>query len=189
MALVSRLEIGQYQLKQAKEAGAQILAGTPVKGLDREKNEVILKDKRIGYKYLIAADGSTPVIRRSLGFNTKQLAQTIECPVPGNFDLKNYGLTYYWIFPHKGYASIGTGMFPSMITAQEMNRKFNLRAEEKGIDLSKAKKRAHPIYFGYRGFKHDNVFLTGDAASFVCSADGEGIYQALKSAKYPPERS
>jgi len=49
VALVSRLEIGQYQLKLAKEAGAQVLASTPVKGLDREKNEVILNDERIGY--------------------------------------------------------------------------------------------------------------------------------------------
>jgi len=189
VALVSRLEIGQYQLKLAKEAGAQILANTPVKGLDREKNEVVLKDEeRIGYKYLIAADGSTSVIRRALGFNTKQLAQTIEYPVPGNFedleiyfDLKNYGMTYIWIFPHKGYASVGTGTFPSMVPAYEMNERFNQWAEAKGIDLSKTKRRAHPIYVGYHGFKHGNIFLTGDAASFACTADGEGIYQAIKS--------
>jgi len=123
IALVSRLEIGQYQLKLAKEAGAGIMAGTPVKGLDREKNEVILNDgERIGYKYLIAADGSTSVIRRALGYNTKQMVQCIEYPVTGNFDelevhfdLKKYGATYVWLFPHKGYASIGTGMFPSMV--------------------------------------------------------------------------
>ena len=34
---------------------------------------------------------------------------------------------------------------------------------------------------GYHGFKHGNIFLTGDAASFACSADGEGIYQAIRS--------
>jgi hypothetical protein len=33
---------------------------------------------------------------------------------------------------------------------------------------------------GYHGFKHGNIFLTGDAASFACS-DGEGIYQAIRS--------
>jgi len=89
-----------------------------VKGLDKEKNEVILNDERIGYKYLIAADGSTSVIRRSLGYNTKQIVQCIEYPVPGNFedleihfDLKKYGLTYCWIFPHKGYTSVGTGIY------------------------------------------------------------------------------
>jgi len=68
-----------------------------------------------------------------------------------------------------------------MVPAYEMNERFNRWAEEKGIDLSKAKKRAHPIYNGYHGFKHGNIFLTGDAASFVCTADEEGIYQALKS--------
>ncbi len=189
IALVSRLDMGQYQLKLAKEAGAQIMANTSVKGLDKEKNEVILNnEERIGYEKLMAADGSTSIIRRALGFNTKQILQCIEYPVKGDFerlevdfDLKNYGLTYIWIFPHRGYASIGTGMFPSMVPAQEMNQRFNRWAEKKGIDLSKAKRRAHPIYVGYHGFKHNNIFLTGDAASFACPIDGEGIYQAIKS--------
>jgi len=189
IAMASRSELGKYQLKLAKEAGAQILAGTPVKGLDKEKSEVILNDdERIGYKYLIAADGSTSIIRRSLGYNTNQIVQCIEYPVPGDFeelgiyfDLKKYGLTYVWVFPHKGYASVGTGMFPSMVPAQEMNERFNRWAEDNHIDLSKAKKRAHPIYCGYHGFRHGNVFLTGDAASFACTADGEGIYQAIRS--------
>jgi Dehydrogenases (flavoproteins) len=90
-------------------------------------------------------------------------------------------LTYVWIFPHKGYASIGTGTLPSMMPASEMSERFNRWALDKGIDLAKAKRRAHPIYFGYHGFKHGNVFLTGDAASFACSADGEGICQAIRS--------
>jgi flavin-dependent dehydrogenase len=54
-------------------------------------------------------------------------------------------------------------------------------AEEKGIDLSKAKREGHPIYMGYHGFKHDNIFLTGDAASFAGPMGGEGIYQAIRS--------
>jgi geranylgeranyl reductase len=189
MALISRLDIGQYQLKLAKEAGAQIMTATPVKGLDKEKNEVILNnEERIGYERLIAADGSISIIRRTLGYTTKQMAQCIEYPVKGDFeklevhfDLKKYGLTYAWIFPHKGYASIGTGNLPSIVSAQEMGERFNQWAKERGIDLSKGKRRAHPIYVGYHGFKHGNIFLTGDAASFACSLDGEGIYQAVKS--------
>ena len=189
MVLISRPDIGQYQLKLAKEGGAGIMAETPVKGLDREKNEIILKDgERIGYKRLIAADGSTSIIRRALGYNTMQMAQCIEYPIEGDFeklevhfDLKKYGLTYAWIFPHKGYASIGTGNLPSIVSAQEISKRFNQWAEERGIDLSKGKRMAHLIYVGYHGFKHGNIFLTGDAASFACSLDGEGIYQAIKS--------
>jgi geranylgeranyl reductase len=189
IALISRLDMGQYQLKLAKEAGAQIMAATQVKGLDKEKNEIVLKDEeRIVYEKLIAADGSTSIIRRQLGFNTDQMYQFIEYPVPGDFDklefhfdLKKYGLTYIWIFPHKGYASVGTGTLPSMVPASEMSERFNRWALDKGIDLAKAKRRAHPIYLGYHGFKHGNIFLTGDAASFACSIDGEGIYQAIRS--------
>jgi len=189
VAMISRLEMGQYQLKLAKEAGAQILAGTPVKGLDKEKNEVLLNDnERIGYKYLIAADGSNSVIRRALGYNTKQIGQAIEYPVSGNFenlemffDLKKYSLAYNWIFPHGSYASVGGGTFPFIMPTSEMNKKFGRWAEGRGIDLSKVKRRAHPEYWGYHGFRHGNVFLTGDTASFICTIDGEGIYQAIKS--------
>ena len=67
------------------------------------------------------------------------------------------------------------------LPAHEMNARFNQWAEENGTDPSKGKKKTHPIYVGYHGFKHDNIFLTGDAASFACSVDGEGIYQAIKS--------
>ena len=74
MSLISRLDMGQYQLKMAREGGAQILANTPVKGLDKEKNEIVLKDgERIGYEKLIVADGFTSIIRRELGYNTKQM--------------------------------------------------------------------------------------------------------------------
>jgi flavin-dependent dehydrogenase len=64
--------------------------------------------------------------------------------MPGNFDglelhidLKKYGLTYYWIFPHRGYASIGCIFSPQINPAHEMNERFNRWAEEKGIDLAK----------------------------------------------------
>jgi len=73
--------------------------------------------------------------------------------VPGDFeelefiiDLKRYGLTYYWIFPHKGYASVGCIFSPYINPASEMNERFNRWAEDNHIDLSKAKKRAHPEY-------------------------------------------
>ena len=78
------------------------MANTAVKDLDKERDEVILADgERVGYKRLIAADGSTSIIRRVLGYNTKQMARCIEYPIKGDFekpeihfDLKKYGLTY-----------------------------------------------------------------------------------------------
>jgi hypothetical protein len=51
----------------------------------------------------------------------------MEYPMPGNFDglelhidLKKYGLTYYWIFPHRGYASIGCIFSPQINPAHEI---------------------------------------------------------------------
>jgi geranylgeranyl reductase len=189
IGLISRLDIGQYQLKLAKENGAQIMANTRVKGLEKKENQVILQnEERISYQWLIAADGSNSIIRRNLGFNSKQVVQCIEFRYPGSFDeleayfdLVKYGLTYYWIFPHRNYASVGTGTLPFLMSIKEMKEKFNEWANEKGIDLSNAKRRGAPIYLAYHGFKHSNIYLTGDAASFVFPVTCEGIYQAIRS--------
>jgi geranylgeranyl reductase family protein len=189
LAMISRREIGQYQLKLAKENGAQLMTDTSVRGLNKEKNEVVLEDDSlISYEYLIAADGSNSTTRRSMGFKGIQLTRCIEVPVKGNFDkmityfdLKKYGLTYYWIFPHKGYASIGTCVLRSLIPMKEMKNNFFKWAENKGLDFSKTKMRSCNIHMGYDGFRHENIFLTGDAASFACTVNGEGIYQAIRS--------
>jgi geranylgeranyl reductase len=189
LGMISRLDIGQYQLKQAKENGAQIMGETRVRGLEKNENEIILKNgEKISYKWLIAADGSNSVIRKSLGFKSNQVAQCIEAHCPSNFDeleicfdLAKYGVTYCWIFPHRNYASIGTGTLPFLMSVREMKERFCGWANEKKIDLSHAKIRGAPVYFAYHGFRHGNIYMTGDAASFACAVNGEGIYQALRS--------
>ena len=82
LAMISRREIGQYQLKLAKENGAQLITDTSVRGLNKEKNEVVLEDDSlISYEYLIAADGSNSTTRKSMGFKGSQLMGCIEFPV------------------------------------------------------------------------------------------------------------
>ena len=192
-ASILRHEVGQWYLKQYEEREGQVLAGAAVKGLDREKNEVILEnEERIGYKHLIAADGSTSTITKALGFKSESV-------FAGEYRIENYskddtplevfvwperiGYTYCWIMPYnKGSASVGVGGHPKYSPQPIQEKIKELILEEKGIDLSKYEYKQAPYRVSYHGFKHDNIFLVGDAASFGCTLTGEGQYPAFVSA-------
>ena len=145
-----RRDFGKWLIEESREMGIKVRPSYRVVKLNKKGNWIELENgERIGYNYLIGADGSTSIIRRKLGFNTKQIVQCIEYPVKGDFedleihfDLKKYGATYCWIFPHRGYVSIGTGTFSSLVPAQEMSQRFNRWAGENGIDLTKVKKKS-----------------------------------------------
>jgi len=192
-ASILRHEVGQWYLKQYEEEGGQLLAGTAVKGLDKEKNEITLENgDKIGYKYLIAADGSTSTITKLLGFKSDSV-------FAGEYRIENYskedtplevfiwperiGYTYCWIMPYdKGRASVGVGGHPKYSPQPIQEKVKELILEEKGIDLSKYEYKQAPYRVSYHGFRHGNIFLTGDAASFGCTLTGEGQYPAFVSA-------
>jgi flavin-dependent dehydrogenase len=192
-ASIIRHEVGQWQLKRYEEEGGELLPATQAKGLDQKNNELILEDDtRIGYKYLIAADGSTSTITKSMGFKS-------ESAFAGEYRINNYskedsplevfispeelGYTYCWIMPYdRGRASVGIGGHPTYSPKQIPERVEEFMLEKKGIDLSKHKFMRAPFRLTYHGFKHNNIFLVGDAASFGSTLWGEGQYQAFVSA-------
>ena len=193
---ISRLKFGQYQLTKAEEAGCKIECDSKVILLDKEKKYIeISNGKKIYYNYLIAADGSNSGIRRSLfkeDKSPKLLATDYIIPNNGNFngaeiifDLKNLGLTYGWIFPHKDVVSIGTGSIHKFRSLKSTEESFIKLMKERGIDLTQPNviKRTASIHWWYYGFAHENgtILLVGDAASFVCVPTSEGIYSAIKS--------
>lgn len=192
-ASILRHEVGQWYLKQYEKAGGNVLAGTAVSGLDREKSELTLDNgEKIGYKYLIAADGSTSTITKAMGFKSDSV-------FAGEYRIENYskedtplevylwperiGYTYCWIMPYdKGRASVGVGGHPKYSPHPIQEKVKELILEEKGIDLNKYEYKQAPYRVSYHGFKHGNIFLVGDAASFGCSLTGEGQYPAFVSA-------
>ena len=199
VSFVSRLSLGQWQLKEAKSAGAEIFDNTKVIALDQSKNTVTCKCndgeiEEINYDYLIGADGSNSIVRRSLGYDTKQRCLYVEYHIPCEgknarndleifIDLVRFGPTYAWIFPHGKYLSVGTGTLQGLLPMKEMVKRFESWADAVDIDLNAegVMKRSWPIYMGYHGFQHGNIYLTGDAASFASTTTGEGIFQAMKS--------
>lgn len=145
----------------------------------------IANNKKYFYKYLIGADGSNSIIRRHLGLKTKKLHFTLEYSTKKKFnELVAYtnfenGLGYHWIFPHKGYASIGSGSTnPKNLKEHfyDFCRKINVKADS-------SKLKGAIINFDYQGYRFGNKFLIGDAAGFASGFTGQGIYFALKSAE------
>ena len=109
--------------------------------------------------------------------------------------IKTQGIAGYgWIFPKKKHLNIGMGQFESAIDASKP--KTNLKESYRNyIDLLKEKKMLPKSFkienvkggtlpvFPLKKTYTDRVLLCGDAAGFVNSITGEGIYYAMVSAQ------
>jgi len=185
---ISRERLGQWQLSRLKNK-IEVLTNTRVTEIG--KNRVVIDSgEKIEFKYLVGADGSTSIIRRSLGLESHPLI-AIEYVVPTKkykkleliFSKKLEGAGYFWVFPYKNSFSVGGGCDPTNLSPQKLKSKFNEWLVEEGIDISKGKYSAGAINTDYKGFKFGNVFLVGDAAGMAGRATGGGICQALVAGK------
>ena len=182
---IDRKQFGQWQLKSAGVTATTNSAVTEI-----GKDYIIVNSKeKIKFKFLVGADGSASIVRRHLGLKTEKYCLGLHYIVKNNkynkiesyFDSKLFKNGYAWIFPHKGYASIGCGAMPSSLDANKLRTNFDKWIKKQNIDVSNAKLEAFPINFDYRGHKFNNIFLVGDAAGLASNATGEGIYQAAIS--------
>lgn len=183
-----RKDLGQWQLAKLQKTSAVVRTEARVTKI--EKDHVIVNgSEKIEFKYLVGADGSSSMVRRFLGVKTNFIGIAIQYIVPGNkykdfeycFDSGLFKSWCAWIFPHKNYASIGTGGDPRYISSKELRENFAKWLDQRGIDVSGLEVQGSPINFDYQGYKFGNIFLAGDAAGLASGLTGEGIYQALIS--------
>jgi len=152
------------------------------------------KYNKIKFKYLVGADGSLSAIRAYLGLGSKRLIvahQYIIAQELKDFEIhiddKDFGSGYAWIFPHKGYSSIGAGADIRSINPKLL--KLNLDhwitelSTKLGFKLDKVKFESAIINYDYRGYRFGNIFLAGDAAGLSSGISGKGIYAAHLSAR------
>ncbi|MFH1048883.1 MAG: NAD(P)/FAD-dependent oxidoreductase [Patescibacteria group bacterium] len=185
---IDRKDLGQWQFAKLKKTGAAVRTKARVTKI--EKDHVIVNGtEKIGFKYLVGADGSASLARRFLGVKTDIIGIAIQYIIPGNkykdfeyfVDSSLFKAWYAWIFPHKDYVSVGTGGDPRYVSSKELRENFAKWLSQKGIDVSGLEIQGYPINFDYRGHKFGNIFLAGDAAGLASGLTGEGIYQALIS--------
>ena len=188
LCTIDRESLGQWQLAKAKKSGAVVRTNSRVTAIG--KNHVIVNDdEKIRFKSLVGADGSASLVRRHLGLGTDEVVSGIQYIIPsqkyGKFEIfldsSQFNSWYCWIFPHKGYVSIGCGADSKLFSISQLRKNFERWLTKNNIDVSKGKLEVFPINSDYRGFKFGKIYLVGDAAGLAYSYSGEGIYQAFVS--------
>jgi len=187
IATINREKLGQWMADQI-ERDVEIMLDSEVVKI--EDNFVVLKSgQKIGFDYLIGADGSSSKVREYLGLPSNKVAVGIQYSVPQVFndlelflDQKLFGLGYVWIFPHQKQTLIGCAYSPSR-QKTEILKNFHQVLKNKNINIGQSKLGAHLINFDYQGFMFGNKFLVGDAGGFTLDISGEGIYPAIVSGR------
>jgi len=185
---INRARLGAWQRDMLKNTLVKVRTNAKVTKIEKD-HVVINNSEKIQYKYLIGADGANSMVRKYLGVKTKNFSVAMQYIIPSDdfkkveifFDQRLVGLGYIWIFPHKGYVSIGCGTEPRFYSVRKVTAGFEKWIKKNNIDISRARFEAFTINYDYRGHKFGNIFLAGDAAGLAAGLTGGGIYQALVS--------
>ncbi len=217
--IVPRLEFDDMLVKQVRSRGAELWEGCEVLAplpatAGRVPGVVVEKEGRrleIGAKFIIAADGPSSVVGKSLGLlihDPRYLGVSVRCYMRGAKDVDPFLGIYPenaimpncgWIFPVDAETvNVGVGAMLYAIRKKNMNlnRVFEdfitktRYAAEKLRDAEPVDKlRGAQLRVALRGSRPGtgNVLLVGDAASMTNPISGEGISYALESGKLAGE--
>lgn len=188
VAMVDRNALGEWQLsRSARFRNVEIRFNAAVSAVEKEC--VHVGEKRVAYRFLVGADGSSSIVRKFLGIPSRKVCVGIQYTLPGSSfqDLELFcspdlfSAWYAWIFPHKRSVVVGCVCDPRYLPAKALRENFHRWLSLRGIDASHAVLEAAPLNYDYQGIRFGNVFLVGDAGGFVFGLTGEGIYSALVS--------
>jgi len=192
IATVNRETLGQKMALQAVQAGAEIRLGYQVISIDTQnilcENKTTGKKERLDFTYLVGADGSSSLVRRSLGLPITDIGIGINYQIPGDYPEMQWHLNtslfangYAWVFPHRDTASIGAYVDSKRMKACTLKANLLHWGDKHGYPLRQHKASAELINFDFRGWHFGNIFLVGDAAGLASGLTGEGIYPAIIS--------
>lgn len=183
---VNRRTLGQWMAAQAADAGVAIMTGTSARVVN--PTEVATNRGSFRYQYLVGADGSASLVRRSLCLPTDKIGIGIHYQVPGYLQNMEWHLDpllfrngYAWIFPHRENASVGAYAARGSMAPRLLHEKLHRWATKYGIELGGLSPQAALVNFDYQGWRFGKTFLVGDAAGLASGLTGEGIYPALLS--------
>lgn len=186
---LDRRDLGQWQRDQINTEKVEVRTRARVTEI-KPDYLVVNKEEKIGYKYLVGADGYNSIVRRYLNIPQEKHLIGIQYIIPDPVETprleihlhsKYFKSWYAWIFPHKGSLTVGCACDPKLMPAKQLKENFHAWLDAKGISVENARYESAPISYDYRGLKFDNVFLIGEAGGFASGLTGEGIYQSLVS--------
>ena len=185
---ISRTDLGQYQLEKLKNVN-NIDVYTDNRVLEIKSNSIITQNGKINFKYLVGADGSNSLVRKSLKLSSTQnmgLYYNLDF-VSNKFEwyvnTKDWGSAYLWVFPHLKYTNIGFHFNPKFISGSEAKKILDNFLVKNNYSFKKENLKSAPLNYDYQAYAFGTVFLVGDAAGLVSKATGEGIAMALTSGK------
>ena len=197
VSMVMRDRFDHLLTAAAQDAGAVLLAGSPVVSLAVRADGVELRTKAgaVSARFVIGADGVGSVVARQCGLpELRDVIPALECEVEvdaaqfekfhraARFD---FGLTphgYAWVFPKRGHLSIG------VLTTRRGSCNLNAEYARYLAQLGLAgwlREERHgymiPLRPRARMFDAPRVLLIGDAAGLADPLMAEGISGAIRS--------
>jgi geranylgeranyl reductase family protein len=203
--LVMRDRFDHYLVERAVEAGARLMDGLRVTGVEERNGRVAAATGkgRFFARLLAGADGVDSLVARSVELLPRRSAGTAmeaEVAVPSRameaqgagatFDFGALPHGYGWIFPKTGHLSAGVfSARPGKAAGLKRHLERFLASQPVLRDHRVLTWRGHRIPLGgteevlHRG----RVLLTGDSANLADPWLGEGVYYAVLSARIAGE--
>lgn len=201
---VQRERFDSYLASKAASAGAEIIAGAPVRRILPGTGAFSVQsgERTFHGKILAGADGARSIVARAFGLaNQASYAVTLDQRLSlspeeavrhqGTIQA-DYGLLqrgYAWVFPKRDHLSLGAGVM--MGPAVEIRPALQKLARALGYGNANPLSRARGWVLPFNPFPkrlHSGpALLLGDAAGLVDPFTGEGICHALKSARLAAE--
>jgi geranylgeranyl reductase family protein len=195
--LVSRMQFDHFLLKKAREAGVKVLQGRKVSAIEQNHDciQVVTAPDRYSGRMVIGCDGFNGVTARAVRGRPRknEFGICVETHIPADesaleayvrdgIDI-HFGLAYMgygWVFPHRGYFSVGIGGLAERLVRPRAVMLDFLASLGFSADVEL---RGFPAPVGgiRRKVTADRVILAGDAAGFVDACQGEGLAFAIRS--------
>lgn len=200
---VTRSILDEYLLSKAEETGIKVKTGKKVTGYDEKDGGVEVRAGEDTYRsrYLVISSGSQDRLKQAIRERDRKdqygLCLVTEVPEDdrvidqemGDSLTIHFGVVpmgYGWVFPHRGYYSVGVGGLARDITGLKKTMTDFLKANgfRKNYRL-----HGHVIPFGGLGrpLAGTRTLLAGDSAGFVDCFTGEGISYAIRSGQIAAE--
>jgi len=129
---IDRKNFGKWQLKRLKQfKNIKVRTGANVSKI--ENKFILVNGKKILYKFLVGADGSSSLVRNYLGIQSNKIDFAVQYIIQTRkykffeifFNPKLFSAWYAWIFPHGNYVSIGCGCNPDILSPKDLIKNFN----------------------------------------------------------------
>jgi len=192
--MTRRRRLDAFLAEQAAAAGADFRDGVTVEGLTMGPDgaELTVGGSRVGASAIVGADGVNGTLARASGLGggiVYGIALEGNGPLPAGqqgratIELGVVPGGYGWVFPKDGHANYGVGGWAS--EGPRLREHLQRLCAAHHVDLSSLTDlhgRRLPIR-RTSAARRGPVLLVGDAAGLVDPLSGDGIYEALVSAR------